>query len=145
LKRGYQGGKVAGLLNKKLSRGYCGLTLEQRQEAGRKGGLLTGSANGLKNKELERGIFAPKVTAKAGIISTHKRWHVTRGIVSAVCGLCQGEPIFDEFAEQYESQVRHRDIEVERCKCAGCIKIRLRSLNEVKQTISAVPATRDSL
>jgi hypothetical protein len=116
-------GRISGLLNKKLGRGYCGLTLEQRQEAGSKGGMLTGSVNGLKNKELERGWFAPGMQAKAGFISCHNRWHAKRGVVDPFCELCQGEQFTDDDSV-YDSKIRHRDIEVEGCQCQGCIKIR---------------------
>jgi hypothetical protein len=55
-----QGGKTQGLRNKREGRGYCGLTLEERRTAGRKG----------------------------IVISNHHRWHVKRNLRSLSCPLC---------------------------------------------------------
>jgi hypothetical protein len=85
------------------NRGYCGLTKEQRKEAGRKGG----------RQQVESGAYAVRIAkmqtpdklaayrrsgglkaaelgycAKNGLRVAHKRWHVARGIVSATCSLC---------------------------------------------------------
>lgn len=66
------GGRVSGRQNKELGRGIFGLTLEQRQEIGRRAGKIGGRLGGL--------LGAPKML--------HNRWHVKRGIVSPTCSLC---------------------------------------------------------
>ena len=38
--------------------------------------------------ELKTGIFKPGIAAKAGRVTSHKRWHVARNIISADCSLC---------------------------------------------------------
>jgi hypothetical protein len=55
-----QGGRTCGLRHKANGTGICGLTLEQRQAAGRRGGCT----------------------------ANHNRWHVKRGIVNVHCELC---------------------------------------------------------
>jgi hypothetical protein len=137
---------------KALGIGIYGITPEQRLVNARKGGMLGGkkaAGRGARRcKTLGIGIFAPGVKSAAGLIGgstpehNHVRWHVNRGKVSSVCELCQlrlkaevAEEEFevDDFAEQFDDQIRHRDIEVERCRCQGCIKIRCSENNRQPQ------------
>jgi hypothetical protein len=89
------------------SHGYCGLTSEQRKIAGRKGGLMSG-ARGIRTQiEKGLGVHAPgfdrsAIVRSAGLaavalghcaqngrITTHRRYHLARGVVSSSCSLCQ--------------------------------------------------------
>ena len=60
-KCGSIGGKIVGMLNKELKRGICGLSKEQRIEKARKGGNKAGN----NNKKLNRGICGMSVEEKS--------------------------------------------------------------------------------
>jgi len=73
-----QGGRTRGLRHKADGTGICGLTLEQRQAAGRKGGST----------------------------ANHNRWHVKRGRVNPKCSLCRARKPLHRSPEDWRSRSR---------------------------------------
>lgn len=87
-------------------------------------------ALGSNRMTVQRALKCAGCDRRAAELSIHQTYHVNKGIVSSSCILCSEEELeADEYAEQYDSQVRHRDVEVPNCRCAGCIAVRIHSLS----------------
>ena len=96
------GGKASQITHKKNRTGVYALTLEQRQENGRKGGSQAGRwkghtkrVRGVAGAHLthEHQVAAGRKAAGAGAkLVNHIRWHVRRDIVNPRCSLCTLTP-----------------------------------------------------
>jgi hypothetical protein len=83
-------------------------------------------ALGSNRMTVQRALKNAGIERRGVELSIHQTYHVNRGVINSVCDLCQAEEVeVDEYAEQYDSQVRHRDLEVPNCRCQGCIAVRV--------------------